>query len=151
MSGRTNPLDLKTVAVCNCSERFSKVHGPKTGQNNFAPQARGKQISPHGPPIFFCPKHGYKNTADKASPRARGPLGRFASKKRVGILKIPLLSSLSPPLLFSFLFLFLFSFFFSFLLVNRSFFALNMAIRIRPIRRSCCAHEPVRITFQYFE
>jgi hypothetical protein len=34
--------------------------------------------------------------ADKASPTTRGPLGRFPSKKRVGILKIPLLSSLSP-------------------------------------------------------
>jgi hypothetical protein len=39
--------------------------------------------------FFFWPKHGYKNTADKASPTARGPLGRFASKKRVGMLKIP--------------------------------------------------------------
>jgi hypothetical protein len=29
---------------------------------------------------FFCPKQGYKNTADKASPAARGPLERFASK-----------------------------------------------------------------------
>ena len=53
---------------------------------------------------FFGPKHGYKNTAYKASPAARGPLGRFASKKRIGVLKIPLLSSLSPPPLFLFSF-----------------------------------------------